>query len=70
MKLSVIDELIKQCRELLAFYKEMNINKDKLIFQLPATWPGIQACKILEREGINTLIEHIFRYYYRFKMRD
>lgn len=42
-------------------YTDMGIDEDRLIFQVPATWEGIQAVEKLEKEGICTIVELIFR---------
>jgi len=43
-------------------YTEMDVRQDKLVFQIPATWEGIMAVEQLEKKGISTIVESVFRY--------
>lgn len=61
-----IDELVKQVKELTKMYTDMGIAEDRLIFQVPATWEGIQAVEKLEKQGICTIVQLIFRSAYLF----
>eukprot|EP00210_Caulerpa_lentillifera_P002460 g2358.t1 len=54
--------LVRQAKALMKLYTEMDIPEDKLIFQVPATWQGICAVNSLERDGICTLVEHVFSF--------
>lgn len=54
--------LIIQAKDLLKLYTEMDVSSEKLIFQVPATWEGICAVEVLEKEGICTLVEHVFSF--------
>lgn len=54
--------MVTKARSLLGLYEEMGVNKDKLIFRVPATWAGIQAAAQLEKDGTATQAFHIYRY--------
>ena len=56
------DKMVAQTRHLLRLYDEMKVPRDKLIFQFPGTWEGIQASKQLESEGVATLVFLVFRH--------
>lgn len=55
------DALASRARSLVGLYQEMGVASTKLIFRVPATWAGIQAAAILEKEGIATQVFHIYR---------
>ncbi len=42
-------------------YREMGLAQERLIFRLPATWQGIQACRKLEAQGVATQIFLVYR---------
>jgi len=43
---------LNQARELIAMYDAIGIDKNRILIKIAATWPGIQAARILEQEGI------------------
>ena len=57
-----VDEMVQQVNELLKMYTSMDIDHDRLIFQIPATWEGICAIERLEQSGICTIVELVFRF--------
>jgi transaldolase len=53
---------IAKARSLIAMYKEAGIDKSRILIKIAATWEGIKAAEVLEREGITcnlTLIFHL-----------
>ncbi len=44
---------VDKAHQLIALYKEAGIPKERILIKLAATWEGIQAAKILEKEGIH-----------------
>jgi transaldolase len=44
---------IKKARELIALYKELGVDKERVLIKLASTWEGIQAGKVLEQMGIH-----------------
>jgi len=56
------NEMVNQVKELLKMYTDMGVNKDRLIFQVPATWEGIKAVERLEKQGICTIVQLIFSF--------
>lgn len=56
------DAMVAKAHVLLDLYREMGVPKDKLIFRVPATWAGIQAASVLEKEGVATQAFHIYSF--------
>lgn len=54
--------MVAQTRHLINLYEEMKVPKEKLIFQFPGTWEGIQASRQIESEGVATLVFLVFRH--------
>lgn len=53
---------IAKARSLIAMYKEAGIDKSRILIKIAATWEGIKAAEVLEKEGITcnlTLIFHL-----------
>lgn len=48
-----IEGSIKKAHEYIKLYKEMGIEKERILIKLASTWEGIQAAKQLEKEGIH-----------------
>lgn len=48
-----IDGSIKRAREYIALYEEKKIDRSRILIKLASTWEGIQAAKVLEKEGIH-----------------
>ena len=53
---------VERARGIIKMYKEMGIGKDRILIKLAGTWEGIQAAKILEKEGIQCNITLIFSF--------
>lgn len=51
---------IKKARELISLYQSAGIDKKRILIKIAATWEGIEACRILEKEGIHTNMTLIF----------
>ncbi|EOW4543850.1 transaldolase [Raoultella planticola] len=48
--------------ELIALYEEKGISKDRVLIKLAATWQGIRAAEVLEKEGINCNLTLLFSF--------
>ena len=48
------DATVAKGRELIAQYEANNVARDRILIKIAATWEGIQAAAILEKEGIHT----------------
>ncbi|CAG8751296.1 3783_t:CDS:2, partial [Gigaspora rosea] len=55
-----VDATIAKARHLISLFKEMGIDKSRIMIKIASTWEGIQAAKILEREGIQCNMTLIF----------
>ncbi|AJC49106.1 transaldolase [Allofrancisella guangzhouensis] len=51
---------IDYAKKIIAKYEQNNIPKDRVLIKIAATWEGIKAAKILEKEGINCNLTLIF----------
>jgi len=51
---------IAKARKIIELYKEMEIDKSRILIKIASTWEGIQACKVLEEEGITCNCTLIF----------
>ncbi len=54
------EKTIERARELVALYQDAGIGKDRVLFKIASTWEGIQAAKILEKEGIRCNMTLLF----------
>lgn len=44
---------IKKAHEFIDLYKQAGIDKKRILIKLASTWEGVQAAKVLEKEGIH-----------------
>ena len=51
---------IAKARKLIALYKEAGIDKSRILIKVAATWEGIRAAEVLEKEGITCNLTLIF----------
>ena len=54
------DATIKKARDLIRMYDEVGISKDRILIKIASTWEGIQAAKVLEKEGITCNLTLLF----------
>ncbi|GAB6141317.1 transaldolase [Methylosoma difficile] len=47
-------------RELIAQYEANNVNRERVLIKIAATWEGIQAAAVLEKEGIHCNLTLLF----------
>lgn len=43
---------VAKARKIIDLYKEVGIDKSRILIKIAATWEGIKAAEILEKEGI------------------
>ena len=53
---------LAKARQLIKMYNDAGINNDRILIKLAATWNGIQAAKVLEKEGINCNLTLLFSF--------
>lgn len=51
---------IEKARRIIQLYKEVGVDKSRILIKVAATWEGIQAAKVLEQEGITCNLTLIF----------
>lgn len=51
---------IRKARELIALYEEAGAPRDRILIKIAATWEGIRAAEVLEREGIHCNLTLLF----------
>ena len=54
------DATIAKGREIIAQYEAAGISKDRILIKIAATWEGIQAAAVLEKEGIHCNLTLLF----------
>ena len=54
------DATVAKARRLIELYRQAGINRDRVLIKMAATWEGIQAASLLEREGINCNLTLLF----------
>jgi transaldolase len=54
------DATIEKGRDLIAQYEAAGINRDRILIKVAATWEGIQAAAVLEKEKIHTNLTLVF----------
>lgn len=55
-----IEATIEKARKLIDCYQQKSIGCERILIKIAATWEGIEAAKILEKEGINCNLTLIF----------
>ncbi len=51
---------IQKARKLIALYQAAAISKERILIKIAATWEGIRAAEVLEKEGIHTNLTLLF----------
>lgn len=51
---------IDKAHKLIGLYKEKGIEKERILIKLASTWEGVQAAKVLEKEGIHCNMTLLF----------
>jgi len=51
---------IARARQIMAFYRETGIPRERVLIKIAATWEGIQAARVLEAEGIRCNLTLLF----------
>lgn len=53
---------ISKARHLVALYQEAGVSRERILIKLAATWEGIRAAEVLEKEGINCNLTLLFSF--------
>ncbi len=51
---------IEKARAIIASYKELGIERDRILIKIASTWEGIQAARVLQKEGIDCNLTLLF----------
>ena len=54
------DASVERARRLVGFYEELGRSRDRLLIKLASTWEGIEAARVLERDGIQCNLTLLF----------
>jgi len=54
------DATLAKARKIIELYKEAGIDKSRILIKIAATWEGIKAAEILEKEGITCNLTLVF----------
>jgi len=54
------DGTLAKARELIALYEAAEIPRERILIKIASTWEGVQAAKILQKEGINCNMTLLF----------
>jgi len=53
---------VVQARKLIALYEQQQIARDRILIKIASTWEGLQAAKVLQREGIHCNLTLLFSF--------
>lgn len=51
---------VERARRLMALYRELDVDPDRILIKIAATWEGIEAARILEEEGTRCNLTLVF----------
>lgn len=54
------DQTVTKARDLIALYETLGIDRERILIKIASTWEGIQAARILEKEGIHCNMTLLF----------
>ena len=54
------DALIAEGRQFIALYAKMGYSRERILIKLATTWEGIEAARVLQKEGINCNMTLLF----------
>ncbi len=53
---------VEKARKLVSLYKDRSVERDRILIKIAATWEGIKAAELLEKEGINCNLTLLFSF--------
>ena len=57
------DATIEKARKIINLYKDLGIDKQRVLIKIASTWEGIKAAEVLEKEGIHCNLTLLFSFY-------
>ena len=55
-----VEATLAKARQIIRLYKEAGVDTKRILIKIAATWEGIQAVKVLEKEGIACNVTLLF----------
>lgn len=55
-----VNAQVQVARQIVKMYKEVGVDRERVLIKLATTWEGIQACRILQNEGIRCNMTLLF----------
>jgi len=55
-----MDRTVEKARQVIALYEADSVPRERVLIKIAATWEGIKAAEILEKEGINCNVTLLF----------
>lgn len=56
------DGMVRHAQELIGLYRSAGIESDRILIKLASTWEGIEAAKVLEKQGIHCNLTLLFSF--------
>jgi len=44
------DTTVQRARRIIGYYKDLGVEKDRILIKIASTWEGIQACKVAQQK--------------------
>lgn len=54
---------VAKARKIIKMYKAQGVKKDRILIKIASTWEGIQAARILQKEGISCNLTLLFNFF-------
>ncbi|CAH0057119.1 unnamed protein product [Clonostachys solani] len=54
------EKTVSMAREIIALYEELGVPGERVLIKIASTWEGLQACRVLEAEGIHCNMTLLF----------
>lgn len=55
-----VDAQVEVARQIVKMYEEVGVDRERVLIKLATTWEGIQACRILQNDGIRCNMTLLF----------
>jgi transaldolase len=54
------EKTIQKARHIISLYESQNVKRDRILIKIASTWEGLEAAKVLEKEGIHCNLTLLF----------
>jgi transaldolase len=55
-----VDGLLVKARKFIDYYEKSGISRDRILIKIATTWEGVEAARVLEKEGIHCNMTLLF----------